>query len=86
MVDVRTEIWDYLYRNGPTPLELISSGLSHSQGDIQTAVLHEWFTVEGDVVAIAVASKAQSASTRSTPPTKASEDASRQALRDLFGS
>ena len=35
MVDVRTETWDYLYRNGPTSLDTIASSLGQIRQTIE---------------------------------------------------
>ncbi len=85
MVDVRTEIWDYLYRNGPTSLDAIAQSLGQSSQAIETAVSHEWFTVEGNVAAIAVSNKVQAESPRQTGENSMSKEESIRALRDLFG-
>ena len=85
MGDVRTEIWDYLYRNGPTSLDTIADSLGQSSHAIEMAVSHEWFTVQANVAAIAVSSKVQADSPRRTGETAMSEDESIRTLRDLFG-
>jgi hypothetical protein len=86
MVDVRTEIWDYLYRNGPTSLDTIANTLGQSSQAIEQAVSHEWFTVKANVAAIAVSNKVQAESPRQTGESPMSEENSIQTLRDLFGS
>lgn len=85
MDDVRTEIWDYLYRNGPTSLDTIASSLGQSTQAIETAVAHEWFTVEANVAAIAVSNKVPAESPRPTDENAMSEEESIRTLRDLFG-
>ena len=86
MVDVRTEIWDYLYRNGPTSLDTIASGSGRSSQAIETAVSHEWSTVQANVAAIAVSNKVQTESPRQTGESPMSEENSIRTLRELFGS
>ena len=85
MVDVRTEIWDYLYRNGPTSLDTIAESLGQSSQAIEMAVSHEWFTVQANVAAIAVSNRVQGESPRETGENAMSEDKSIRTLRDLFG-
>ncbi len=85
MVDVRTEIWDYLYRNGPTSLDTIANSLGQSRQAIEMAVSHEWFTVQANVAAIAVSNKVQAESARQTEEKVMSEEKSIRTLRDLFG-
>ena len=85
MVDVRTEIWDYLYRNGPTSLDTIANSLGQSRQAIEMAVSHEWFTVQANVAAIAVSNKVQAESPRQTEEKATSEEKSIRTLRDLFG-
>ena len=85
MVDVRTEIWDYLYRNGPTSLDTIANSLGQNSQAIEMAVSHEWFTVQANVAAIAVSNKAQAESPRQTGENLMSEERSIRNLRDLFG-
>ena len=85
MGDVRTEIWDYLYRNGPTSLDTIADSLGQSSQAIEMAVSHEWFTVQANVAAIAVSNNVQAESPRQTGENAMSEDKSIRTLRDLFG-
>ena len=54
MDEIRTEVWDYLYKNGPLALETISQALGQSVQSIQADTDHEWFVLRSDVVAIAV--------------------------------
>ena len=84
MVDVRTEIWDYLFRNGPTSLDTIASGLGQSRQAIEMAVSHEWFTVQADVAAIALSNKVQVESPREMREKATSEEETFRTLRDLF--
>ena len=54
MEELRSEIWDYLYRTGQP--QLVNSIADHMQSDpesIRLAVDHEWFDVTHDLVAIA---------------------------------
>ena len=85
MVDVRTEIWDYFYRNGPTSPDIIASSLGLSRQAIEMAISHEWFTVQANVAAIAVSNKVQAESPRETREKATSEEKSIRTLRDLFG-
>ena len=84
MVDVRTDIWDYLHHHGPTSLDSIASSLGRSRQEIEIAVSHEWFTVQADVVAIAISNKAQVENPRETREKPISERESMRNLRDLF--
>ena len=85
MGDVRTEIWDYLYRNGPTSLDTIANSLGQSSQAIELAVSHEWFTVQANVAAIAVSNKVQAESPRQAGEKALSEETSIRTLRDMFG-
>ncbi len=85
MVDVRTEIWDYLYRNGPSSLDTIASSLGRSRQAIEMAVSHEWFTVQANVAAIAISNKVQMENPRETQDKAMSEEKPIRTLRDLFG-
>jgi hypothetical protein len=85
MVDVRTEIWDYLYRNGPTSPDIIASSLGLSRQAIEMAISHEWFTVQANVAAITVSNKVQAESPRQTEEKAMSEKKSIRTLRHLFG-
>ena len=85
MVDVRTEIWDYLYRNGPSSLDTIASSLGRSRQAIEMEVSHEWFTVQADVAAIAVSNEVQGGNSRETREKAMSKEKSIRTLRDLFG-
>ena len=85
MVDVRTETWDYLYRNGPTSLDTIASSLGRSRQTIEIAVSHEWFTVQANVATIAVSNTVKAESPRETREKAMSEQKSIRTLRNLFG-
>ena len=83
MVEIRTEIWDYLYKNGPTSLKMIATALGRSPETIEAAVDHEWFAMRADVAAIAI----HEGDVRSRGGEHAvPEEKSDQILRDLFGS
>ena len=84
MVEIRTEIWDYLYKNGPTSLDTISRALGQSLQTVEAAVDHEWFAMRADVAAIAIH---ETGDVRSRGEEHAkSDEESNQFLRDLFGS
>jgi len=54
MDELRTEIWDYLYRSGEAKtVEVIAEGLQQSPEAVREAVDHGWFEVSGDVIRIA---------------------------------
>ncbi len=83
MVEIRTEIWDYLYKNGPTSLKMIATALGRSPETIEAAVDHEWFAMRADVAAIAIH---ETGDVRSRGEEHAkSDEESNQFLRDLFG-
>ena len=80
MDEIRTEVWDYLYKNGPASLETIARASGRTVQTIQAATDHEWFAMRGDVVAIATHEESRSEEIRS------SEEESSQILRNLFSS
>ncbi len=55
MEELRSEIWDYLYRNGqPQSVDSIADHMQSDPESIRLAVDHEWFDVTHDLVAIAL--------------------------------
>ncbi len=84
MIEIRTEIFDYLHKNGPTSLNSIAEALGQSLQAVETAVDHEWFAVRAEVVAIAM-HETDRVESRGGEHAM-SEDKSDQILRDLFGS
>ena len=84
MDEIRTEVWDYLYKNGPASWETIAAVLGQTVQTIQAATVHEWFVTRDDVVAIAVHEAARVESRGEE--TRSSEEASSQILRSLFSS
>ncbi len=84
MVEIRTEIWDYLYKNGPTSLDTIARALGQSLQTVEAAVDHEWFAMRADVAAIAIRETGD-VRNRGEEHAKSDEE-SNQFLRDLFGS
>ena len=55
MGELRSKVWDYLYRSGQP--QSVNSIADHMQSDVESirlAVGHEWFDVTHDVVAIAL--------------------------------
>jgi hypothetical protein len=78
--EIRTEVWDYLYKNGPASLETIASASGRTVQTIQAATEHEWFAMRGDVVAIATRQESRCDKIRS------SEEESSRILRNLFSS
>lgn len=54
MEELRTEIWDFLYRSGEAKtVELIADSLQQSPETVREAVDHGWFEVSGDIIRIA---------------------------------
>ncbi len=54
MDELRSEIWDYLYRaRGPQTLDTIARVFARDLRTIHQVVDHEWFDATGDTVAIA---------------------------------
>ena len=53
MDELRIEIWDLLYHaQGPQSIGAIAESTEQDVETICVAVEHEWFTVDGDLVAI----------------------------------
>ena len=80
MDEIRTEVWDYLYKNGTASLETIARASGATVQAIQAATDHEWFAMRGDVVAIATHEESGGEEIRS------SDGESSQVLRNLFSS
>ena len=60
MGELRSEIWDYLYRTGqPQSVSSIAGHLRCDAESIRLAVDHEWFELTHDVVTIALSRERQ---------------------------
>ncbi|MCA9166380.1 MAG: hypothetical protein KDB23_01870 [Planctomycetales bacterium] len=66
MDEICMEVWDYLYKNGPTSVQVIAGALEQTPETIQQAGAHEWFVRQNDMLAIAVIAPTQSKVTRAT--------------------
>ena len=53
MEQLRTQVWDHLFKTGPQTVEQISGSLSMDSATVSLAVQHEWFSVANSVVEIA---------------------------------
>ena len=53
MDDLRTEIWDHIYRSGPQTMEQLVDTTRLNAATVSAAVDHEWFERQGDTVLIA---------------------------------
>ena len=84
MDEIRTEVWDYLYKNGPASVGTIAEALEQSADAIQAAAANEWFVRQGDILAIAVHETPRAESRGEE--TRSAEEASSQILRSLFSS
>ena len=84
MGEIRTEVWDYLYKNGPASLATIAKALGQTVQTIQAAAVNEWFVTRGDVVAIAV-HETDNVEIRGEE-IQSSKEASSKIIRKLFGS
>ena len=81
--EIRIEIWDYLYKNGPTSLKAIAGAVGRSIQTIEAAVDHEWFTMRADVASIAI--DGGDSGSRDEKHAMSVEE-SDQILRDILGS
>ncbi len=84
MIEIRTEVWDYLHKNGPVSLETIAKAFGRPVETVQAATDHEWFAMRGDVVAIAIHQTGHVESRGAE--VRNSEEESRQLLHNLFSS
>ncbi len=84
MDEIRTEVWDYLYKNGPASVETIAGALEQTVEAIHAAAANEWFVRQDDVLAIAVHETGHAESRGGE--TRSAEEASSQILRSLFSS
>ena len=55
MDQLRTEIWDHLYRSGPQTVEQIAGSLRMDAVTVIAVTEHEWFETQGSEVRIATA-------------------------------
>ena len=63
MGELRSQIWDYLYRTrSPQSVNSIADHMQRDADSIRSAVAHEWFEVTREVVAIAMCREGHSAS------------------------
>lgn len=53
MDQLRTEIWDHLYRSGPQTVEQIAGGLRMEAITVVEVIEHNWFEVVDSKVQIA---------------------------------
>ena len=60
MEHIRAEIWDFVYKTGPQTANEIAAKLRLNEQMVKIAVDHEWFTREGETVAIATNERASS--------------------------
>ena len=61
MDELRSEIWDYLFRTGgPRLMSEIATQVHSDPTSVRAAVTHEWFAVQGEQVAIAYRNPPQS--------------------------
>jgi len=84
MDEIRTEVWDYLYKNGPASVETIAGALEQTVEAIQAAAANEWFVRQDDVLAIAVHETGQAKSR--DEKARSANEASSQILRSWFSS
>ena len=82
MDEIRTEVWDYLYKNGPASVKTIAGALEQTTEAIQAVAANEWFISHDDVLAIAVNEPVHAESRGEA--TRSSEETSSQILRSLF--
>jgi hypothetical protein len=55
MEELRSRIWDYLFRAGkPQEVAIIAERFEVSSAEIEQAVDHPWFDLQDSLVAIAV--------------------------------
>ena len=84
MDEIRTEVFDYLYKNGPASVGTIAEALEQTADAIQAAADNEWFVRQDDILAIAVHETPRAETRREV--TRSEEEASRQILRSMFPS
>ena len=82
MDEIRTEVWDYLYKNGPSSVKTIAEALDQTAKAIQEAAADEWFIRQEDVLAIAVSETGDSESRGEA--NRSADESSIQVLRSLF--
>ena len=83
MNEIRIEVWDYLYKNGPASMKTIAGALEQTAEAIQAVATNEWFVRQDDILAIAVKKPVH---TENRGEATRSAEASSQILRSLFRS
>ncbi|MEZ6134086.1 MAG: hypothetical protein R3C53_04155 [Pirellulaceae bacterium] len=51
--ELRTQIWDWIYANGPKPLSEVSQHFQIAESTVIAVLDHSWFAIEDEVVTIA---------------------------------
>jgi hypothetical protein len=51
--ELRTQIWDWIYANGPKPVEEVSNHFEITVPTVISVLDHSWFAISNDVVSIA---------------------------------
>ena len=78
MDEIRVEVFDYLYKNGPASVKTIAGALEQTADAIQAVAANEWFVRQDDVLAIAVNEPVHAESRGEA--TRSSEETSSRAL------
>lgn len=58
MEQARIQVWDFVFKNGPSTVARIAEGCEHDPNTVVAIVDHDWFTLQGDTVAIATSETA----------------------------
>ena len=60
MEQARIQVWDFVFKNGPSTLVRIAESCQHDPATVAAIVDHDWFTLQGDTVTIATSDTATS--------------------------
>jgi hypothetical protein len=63
MEDIRTRIFDFVFKNGPQSLIQIAQGLELDEESVRVAADHGWFVRQGETVMIATSDNRPSSPT-----------------------
>lgn len=56
---LRTQIWDWIYANGPKPVSEVSEQFQVTVPTAISVLDHSWFAIDDDVVSIATAESSE---------------------------
>ena len=58
MEQARIQVWDFVFKHGPSTLARLADDCGHDLNTVAAIVDHDWFTLQGDTVSIATSDTA----------------------------